>query len=105
ALADGLDVHAQPLLWDYVKAKLRLGEGGRKPIRPVKLDLAAAPLPKVEAEPPSPAKQSPPRDGSRPRSPPRSSSPSRSSAPRRRRRCRSPRAPRRASRRPTCPKR
>jgi hypothetical protein len=68
ALGADLDVHAQPLLWDYVKAKLRLGEGGRKPIRPVKLDLAAAPLPPPEAPAPSPspANQSPPRDGSRP---------------------------------------
>jgi hypothetical protein len=67
ALASDFDVHAQPLLWDYVKAKLHLGEptNGRKPIRPIKLDLATAPLPGPEPPPSSPANQ-PPRDGSRP---------------------------------------
>jgi hypothetical protein len=67
ALAAGLDEHAQPLLWDYAKAKLRLNDpaSGRKPIRPIKLDLAAAPLP-LPKDAPAPPEDRKPRDGSRP---------------------------------------
>jgi hypothetical protein len=67
-LVAGLDVHTQPLFWDYVKAKLRINDpaSGRKPIRPMKLDFAAAPLP-TPSEPPRPTADPPkPRDGSQP---------------------------------------
>jgi hypothetical protein len=68
-LAAGLDLHAQPLFWDYVKAKLRINDpaSGRKPIRPMKLDLAAAPLPTPPDPPTSPPEpRKSPRDGSQP---------------------------------------
>ena len=65
AFAHEFDRHPQPLLWDYVKGKLRINDpaSGRKPIRPTKLDLAAVPLPSPPEAPPSP-EATPPRDGS-----------------------------------------
>jgi len=69
ALAAEFDTHPQPLLWDYVKAKLRIGEpaSGRQPLRPTKLDLTHAPLasPPAPPEPSAPPAEKP-RDGSRP---------------------------------------
>jgi hypothetical protein len=62
-LAAEFDEHMQPLRWDYVKEKLRLGDpaSGRAPIQPVQLDLGAS----VPA--PAPPAESPPvRDGSPP---------------------------------------
>jgi hypothetical protein len=55
------DVAPQPLLWDYVSEKLRIGDepGMRKALQPVSVDLSAAAAPA-----PAPAVPTSPRDRS-----------------------------------------
>jgi len=64
AVAAELDRHPEPLRWDYVQAKLRLGDpaSGRKPLAPV-------PVAWPGRVPPGPPSATPARDASEGRSP------------------------------------